>query len=76
MTKKEIKKALNDKNSVITCIRDYDLECERYTRNGKIPYILNEIQKENLKNLFEQFSNNFFVVGDTFKDDERTYKIS
>lgn len=75
MTKKEIKKALNNKSSVITCIRDYDLKCGRYARSGKLPYILNENQKENLKNLFEQFSNYFFVDGNKFGDDEKTYII-
>lgn len=76
MTKRELKKKLKDKKTKIICLKDYDFEVSRYGREQKSNFELNEVQREILLNMYEQFPQYFFINSEnTFSNDEQKYML-
>lgn len=76
MTKRELKKKLKDKKTKIICLKDYDFEVRRYGREQKSNFELNEVQREILLNMYEQFPEHFFINSEnTFSNDEQKYML-
>lgn len=74
MTKRELKKKLRDKKIKIMCLSDYDLNVSRYGRKQKSNFELNEVQRDILISMYEQFPSFFFINSDnTFSTDEQKY---
>lgn len=77
MTKKELGKIIRNKGIKIFCIKDYDAEVKRYTRENRGEYLLNDTERNVLINLYKQFPNEFWITSEnTFTTDETIYRIN